>query len=46
MATYIKRGNSWRAQIKRKGHDPISRTFDTKTEAERWTDISVQDSWK
>ncbi len=36
MATYIKRGSAWRVQIRRKGHNTLSRTFDTKTEAERW----------
>ncbi len=36
MATYIQRKNGWLAQIRRKGHDSICRTFNTKTEAERW----------
>lgn len=36
MATYIKRKSGWLAQIRRKGHETICRTFDTKTEAERW----------
>ena len=36
MATYIKRGSAWRVQIRRKGHNTLSRSFDTKTEAERW----------
>ena len=36
MATYIKRKTGWLAQIRRKGHDTICRTFDTKAEAERW----------
>ncbi len=36
MATYIKRKTGWLAQIRRKGHDTICRTFDSKTEAERW----------
>ena len=30
MATYIQRKNGWLVQIRRKGHDSISRTFDTK----------------
>ncbi len=36
MATYLKRGDSWFCQIRRKGHKSISRTFDTKADAERW----------
>ena len=36
MATYIKRKSGWLAQIRRKGHETICRTFDTKVEAERW----------
>lgn len=36
MATYIKRGDAWRAQIRRKGHPALSATFDTKAEAQRW----------
>ena len=36
MATYIQRKNGWLAQIRRKGHDSICRTFNTKAEAERW----------
>ena len=36
MATYIKRKSGWLAQIRRKGHETICRTFDTKAEAERW----------
>ena len=36
MSTYIKLKSGWLAQIRRKGHDTICRTFDTKAEAERW----------
>lgn len=36
MATYIQRKNGWLVQIRRKGHDSICRTFNTKAEAERW----------
>lgn len=41
MATYIKRKNGYLCQIRRKGHDSISRTFNTKVEAERWA-LSVE----
>jgi len=36
MATFIQRNGAWFAQIRRKGHKSISRTFDTKAQAERW----------
>ena len=36
MATYIKRGDTWRCQIRRKGQPALSATFDTKAEAQRW----------
>lgn len=36
MATYVKRGNSWQAQIRRKGHATVTATFDTKGEATKW----------
>lgn len=36
MATFVKRGDSWQAKVRRKGYEPISRTFDTKALAERW----------
>jgi len=36
MATYTKRGTSWKAQIRRKGFTPMTATFDTKAEATRW----------
>lgn len=36
MATFTQRSNGWFAQVRRKGHKSISRTFNTKAEAERW----------
>lgn len=36
MAYYEKRGESWRAQIRRKGYPTLSASFDTKAEAQRW----------
>lgn len=36
MATFIKRKNGYLCQIRRKGHETICRTFDTKSDAERW----------
>jgi integrase len=36
MATFQKRGTSWRALIRRKGAKAITGTFDTKAEAEKW----------
>lgn len=36
MATYQKRGDRWRAIIRKKGHRPISKSFRTKTAAKRW----------
>ena len=36
MAYFEKRGDTWRAQIRRKGHPTLSATFDTKAEAQRW----------
>jgi integrase len=36
MATFIKRKSGILCQIRRAGHDTICRTFDTKTEAQRW----------
>jgi integrase len=38
MATIFQRGAVWRAQIRRKGHDTIARTFDTKADAEAWAE--------
>ena len=36
MAYFQKRSGSWRAIVKRKGFDRITRTFDTKSAAEAW----------
>ena len=36
MATITKRGKAYQAKVRRKGHEPISQTFDTKSEAEAW----------
>lgn len=36
MASIIKIGSSWRAQIRRKGHKHITETFPNKALAERW----------
>jgi integrase len=43
MATYIQRKNGWLVQIRRKGHESISRTFNTKSEGERWA-MSIESS--
>lgn len=36
MATFQKRSGNWRAIIRRQGYPPISRTFDSKADAEAW----------
>jgi len=36
MATFKKRGTSWQAQVRRKGHLPEVQTFRLKSDAERW----------
>ena len=36
MATFRKRSGSWQALVKKKGYGQLSRTFDTKAEAEVW----------
>lgn len=38
MASITKRKDSsyWRAQVRRQGYEPLSRTFDTKLQAEAW----------
>ncbi len=36
MAYFQKRSGSWRAIVKRKGFDRVTRTFDTKAAAEAW----------
>ena len=36
MATFQKRGKKWRAIVRKAGHRPLSKTFDTKGSAARW----------
>ena len=36
MATIRQRGNYWQAQVRRRGHEPYSHSFDTKAQAEAW----------
>lgn len=36
MATFVKRGDSWQAKVRRQGYPPITRSFDTKAKAEMW----------
>ncbi len=36
MATISKRGNRWRAQVRRLGQSPLSKTFGSKAEATAW----------
>lgn len=43
MATFQKRSGSWRAIITRKGYPRLTRTFDSKADAERWAgDIEAE----
>ena len=36
MATYRRRGTSWQVQVRRLGHQPVSRSYKTKADAELW----------
>ncbi len=36
MATIRQRGNRWQCIVKRKGHPPITQTFDLRKDAEKW----------
>lgn len=36
MAYIKKRGEYWRAEVRRKGHKPTYRTFDSQAEAQKW----------
>lgn len=36
MASITKRGNYWRGQVRRRGYPAVSRTFDSKPQAEAW----------
>lgn len=43
MATIQKRGNAWRAQVRKKGYPPITRTFDLKSDARIWATAIERD---
>lgn len=43
MATFTHRKSGWYAQVRRKGHKTIGRTFNTKAEAEKWA-LSIESS--
>jgi hypothetical protein len=36
MATILKRGDRWRVHVRRFGHDPISKTFASRTDGAAW----------
>lgn len=36
MASIYKRGDKWRAQIRRAGHPTVSESFETKADAQKW----------
>jgi integrase len=36
MPTLRKRGSSWQVQVRRRGHQPINRSFQSRTDAEVW----------
>jgi integrase len=36
MASIIQVGGKWRAQVRRKGHKPMTKTFERKAEADQW----------
>lgn len=38
MASYIKRGDRWRAQVRRVGRKPIVMSFPTKAAAKAWAE--------
>jgi len=42
MASVYKHRNSWRAEIRRKGHKPIGKSFKTKGKAETWARMIEQ----
>jgi len=48
MATFLKRGDTWRAQIRRKGHKAVTATFPTKVQAQAWArKIEAEmDAWR
>lgn len=39
MATFRKRGKRWEAQVRKQGHDPKTKTFTLKADAEAWARI-------
>lgn len=39
MATIRRKGKGWHVQIRRKGHSPITKTFDLKSDADTWASI-------
>lgn len=40
MATVNRHGKGWRAQIRRQGHKPLSKTFRTKGQAWSWAEVT------
>ena len=36
VATFRKRGNKWHVQVRRQGHQPLTRSFSFKSDAEAW----------
>jgi len=36
MATFLKKGETWWAQVRRKGHKAVTATFPTKAQAQAW----------
>jgi hypothetical protein len=36
MASILKIGNAWRAQVRRKGHKSVAETFSTNAQATQW----------
>jgi hypothetical protein len=36
MATFLKRGETWRAQVRRKDYKAVTATFPTKAQAQAW----------
>jgi len=39
MATFRNRGGNWQARVRRIGQQPISKSFHTKEDAEKWTSL-------
>ena len=36
MASFRQHGNSWQSRVRRKGYPDITKSFNTRQEAERW----------